>query len=239
MTSPQVCITAISENAILLEWPELICPRQHKHILACEQLIKQRLAETLIDSIAAYSSLIIYYRFEQIPLARLIKDLHQLVATLEVGEQAAGLSNTIEIPVYYHPEAGWDLTHVSQALSLTVEEVIKRHSQTSYTAYALGFTPGFCYLGTLDNSLQLPRRSTPRLNVPKGAVAIAEQQTAVYPNTSPGGWHIIGQTPMAMYRATANNFIPAIAIGQQVRFKPIDRDSFIELGGKLVKDDSK
>ena len=99
------------------------------------------------------------------------------------------------------------------------------HQQT-YTAYALGFTPGFCYLATLDKKLRLPRRTTPRTNVPAGAVAIAEQQTAIYPTESPGGWHIIGQTPIELYRAKDESFLPKITVGDQVKFTEICLNQF-------------
>ena len=91
----------------------------------------------------------------------------------------------------------------------------------------MGFTPGFCYLASLPNILHLPRKASPRTQVPKGAVAIAEQQTAVYPNQSPGGWHIIGQTPLPMYSTKNGQFNAKINVGQNVKFYAISKAEFI------------
>lgn len=272
-----------SENSILLEWPEKICVKQHRQIIACQQQVNRLLAEFIIDSIASYNSLMIYYSLEKVVEKVTLKKFVSLMGEIIVdvcklstnsiisGDKSAEPSplepdqldieplKIIEIPVYYGEDAGWDLQRVAEQSALTIEEVIELHSQTTYRAYALGFTPGFCYLASINEKLRHARRQSPRVVVPKGAVAIAEKQTAIYPNKSPGGWHIIGQTPMAMYKTGGDpsllhpselnrtfvddsfvvqnhepSFIPTIAVGQEIRFKAISYQEFCRLGGVLV-----
>jgi KipI family sensor histidine kinase inhibitor len=121
-----------------------------------------------------------------------------------------------DVPVRYD---GIDLTDVAQRTGMSEREVIERHTATTYTVYCLGFVPGFGYLGDLDPRLALPRRAEPRRRVPAGSVAIAETQTAVYPLDTPGGWHLIGRTTIAMFDPHADP--PALlAAGDTVRFVP-------------------
>ncbi len=256
-----ISLSYISENAVLLEWPEKICATQHQHIMFCQQQASAFLKDVLIDCIASYASLIIYYKFEKIQHDTLNTFLLELIqnptnnnnptSTSSNSNHSDTVENSlIEIPVYYGEGAAWDIKTVALHNKLSIEEVIQLHSQPTYRAYALGFTPGFCYLGRLPAQLQLPRKSSPRLSVPKGAVAIAEQQTAIYPNTSPGGWHIIGQTPLDMYHADLTNnkeenksgacqnsqFNSTIQVGQSVKFVSITLEEFLSLGGELIKE---
>lgn len=278
-----VSVSYLTENAVLLQWPEKICPRQHAHIMACQQELALILKDSVIDSVVSFASLLVYYRFDKIDFTSFDKTLQMLADkhtnhllcndllskdlqsndllsnaslcddllsnaslcddnTKQFATPSSAISQkqVVKIPVYYGEEAGWDLVYVAQQTGLSIKEVIQGHSQNRYYAYALGFTPGFCYLGTLAPALHLPRRNSPRIKVPKGAVAIAEQQTAVYPNTSPGGWHILGQTPCEMYRVAdddeseATRFIPKIDPGNIIQFEPITLAEFLALGGKVA-----
>ena len=242
-----VTINHISENAILIEWPEVICEKQHQHIMFCQEQIKNALLNNLHTSIASYASLIIYYDADFFQHMFSDNAPHLIIQTIrDIVEEShskpaevTSLQTVINIPVYYGEDSGWDLNSVAQRTTLSVAEVIKQHTQTTYRAYALGFTPGFCYLGQLPPALELPRKKSPRLNVPKGAVAIAGKQTAVYPNTSPGGWHILGQTPVEMTMVdstTSNSFSTTINVGQQVKFNAINQSQFLALGGVLQRE---
>ncbi|WP_281561088.1 5-oxoprolinase subunit PxpB [Thalassomonas sp. RHCl1] len=232
-----VSLEAVSENAVLLSWPEKICPKQHQHIIACRDAIHRQLAELIIDSVASYNTLMVYYHFQRSDSQALINRLRKIIAQSRENELTQGEDTVLEIPVYYGEQADWDLCQVAEQTSLTPDEVIELHQAPTYRAYALGFTPGFCYLGSLMPQLQLPRRSNPRASVPKGAVAIAGLQTAVYPNASPGGWHILGQTPLAMYNITTEEFHPLLTPGQLVRFKAIDARTFQEMSGDLIREE--
>jgi KipI family sensor histidine kinase inhibitor len=221
-------ITAIAEDAMLLTWQQEISPNQHQQILHLQAQITDKFANVVIDTVASYHCLMIYYRFDKITTDALqdaVKNIAANLAELEsnLSRNDRTQSQCVNIPVYYDVDNNWDLQNVAQQCQLSIEQVIKIHSEQTYHAYALGFTPGFCYLAELAPSLHLPRKATPRLSVPKGAVAIAQQQTAVYPNASPGGWHIIGQTPKAMYQHTDEQFLPTISVGQKVKFYAISK----------------
>lgn len=135
---------------------------------------------------------------------------------------------TVEIPVCYGGEFGPDLEEAASLLSLPTERIIQLHSATTYRSYFLGFAPGFAYLGDLPAQLELPRLSTPRRKVPPGSVAIAGKQTAVYPCATPGGWRLIGRTPLVMFRANRDP-MSLIGIGDEVRFYPIPHEEFLRM----------
>jgi KipI family sensor histidine kinase inhibitor len=137
-------------------------------------------------------------------------------------------SRKVEIPVCYGGEFGPDLEEAASLISLSPERIIKLHVDTLYRAYFLGFAPGFAYLGDLPSQLELPRLATPRKKVPPGAVAIAGKQTGVYPFATPGGWRLIGRTPLTMFREDREP-MGLIAIGDHVRFRSISREEFLRL----------
>jgi len=230
-----ISIEPISENALLLVWPEKIEVEQHQYILAFQKKLTSDLKEYTKEFVSAYNSLVIYYDFTLISYSSIAQKVLEICHSGLTIDNDLDNEKVIEIPVYYSLESGWDLLNVAKQLKVSVEEVIDMHSNKPYRAYALGFTPGFCYLASVHQRLQLPRLNTPRAKIPKGAVAIAEQQTAIYPNESPGGWHILGQTPIEMYciNQTSGEFEPKVHIGHNIRFKPIDLEEFYDLGGNI------
>lgn len=231
-----ITLTALNETNILLTWPEIILPVQHQQIIRLQQSINANLNLPIIDSVVSYNSLLIHFNFLKMNAQTFIHLLKKEVKALldSTDTQTTSTPKEIVIPVYYGEDAGWDLAHIAKTKELTINEAINKHTAKAYCAYALGFTPGFCYLAEVDEALTMPRRKTPRTIIPKGAVAIAEQQTAVYPNQSPGGWHILGQTPLAMYELTENDFKPRINVGDNVKFEAIDKTTFDALGGKCM-----
>ena len=228
-------VNIVNENSLLLTWPEIISAEQHQEIMAVKSQIQAIYGEAIIDCIACYNSLMVYYQFQVLNTYQLIAELKSLLQQPRQLKAQKAEQNIIEIPVLYDLESGWDLADVAKQTKLTIAQVIELHSQTTFHAYALGFTPGFCYLASLPAQLQLPRKANPRLSVPAGAVAIAEQQSAVYPSASPGGWHILGQTPLAMFSATKEHFQPLINVGQAIKFVPISKAKFLELGGQVCR----
>jgi len=138
----------------------------------------------------------------------------------------------VEVPVCYDLEFGLDLPDVSQRTSVSIEEIIRRHTRNQHLVLMVGFSPGHPYIGGLDPKLSVPRRATPRVRMPMGSVAIANAQTAVYPYETPGGWSIIGRTPLKVFdpgRDPASLFAP----GDRVRFIAIPRDKYTKLSERL------
>jgi inhibitor of KinA len=134
----------------------------------------------------------------------------------------------VEIPVCYGGEFGPDLTEVCKLRGMTEAQAIELHASVEYLVYFLGFVPGFAYLGELPKELVTSRLASPRKRVPAGSVGIAGNQTGVYPFATPGGWRLIGQTPLKMFRAE-NDGLSLLSIGDRVRFTPISRERFAAL----------
>ena len=147
---------------------------------------------------------------------------------LKPGRPRAENASTIEVPVCYEDDFALDLDEVARHTGLSREEIVRRHSEASYRVSCVGFTPGFPYLSGLPRELATPRRASPRKEIPAGAVAIGGTQTAIYPGKSPGGWNIIGQTPLRLFDVARNP--PAVfQAGDRVRFRRISRDEFERL----------
>lgn len=186
-------------------------------------LLREQLGFCLVDVVPAWTSLLIHYRLDWGDYPALVACLQPLLDAWEQQELASSPEHLVcgaqhELPICYDGE---DLSAVASACGLAPTEVIRLHSSRCYEVGAVGFAPGFAYLGSLDARLVLPRRSTPRQQVPAGSLAIAEQQTAIYPQSSPGGWHLLGRCPLPLFSSRGD---PAcrLQVGDQVRFLPID-----------------
>lgn len=186
---------------------------------------------TIIDLTPSYTSLLIGFNPALITASRL---LEKITAVVEKTRNNIKNIETrlVEIPAYYSTESGLDLKDTAALISVSVEELIELHSQPEYTVFALGFMPGFAFMGVVPEILILPRLSTPRTHVPPGSVAIAEKQTGVYTDTSPGGWRLLGRSPMKFFDLNLNPPQP-YQIGDRVKFKPISKQEYLDLGGEL------
>ena len=235
---PDFTIEVVAENALLLSWQAKILLVQHNEIIALQAMLKQQLAELITETVASYHCLMVYFCPQLTTSSQVIEQINAIAhrkreSDKKINSRNESLKNSpavvdcIKIPVYYDTEQQWDLADVAARCDLSIAEVIKQHCAQTYHGYALGFTPGFCYLASLPKSLHLARKSSPRTKVPKGAVAIAEQQSAIYPIESPGGWHIIGQTPVPMYESKNGQFSATINVGQNVQFYPISKAEFL------------
>ncbi len=141
-------------------------------------------------------------------------------------------STLVEIPAFYSTQTGLDLQDLSHKLSLSIEEIISLHVKQEYFVYAVGFLPAFAYLGETDKRIFCKRLENPRKQIPKGSIGIADSQTAVYPEESPGGWNIIGRCPIELFSEKYDG-LSYLKMGDRVKFKPINKDEFLNLGGKL------
>ena len=206
-------------NALLMRFGDQLDNQLPSFLSAFREYLLSTYGNVIESAIPAYTTMMVAYDPRQCRMY----DLQQLLerALHEMQSQTAPrlqrTDNLVEIPVIYGGEYGPDLASVAAQAQLSEAEVIALHSETTYQVYALGFAPGFSYLGSLPKAIRLPRRSTLRPKIPAGSVAIAEQQTAVYPNESPGGWHIIGYSPMRWFDSSNDPMTP-LQVGDQVRF---------------------
>jgi len=180
----------------------------------------------IIEAVPTYRSILIFYDPSKASFERLQQEILSIEKRL--GEVTVPPPETIEIPVLYGGEYGPDLNFVAQHNGLTPEEVIEIHTSGTYLIYMLGFTPGFPFLGGLSERLFTPRLKTPRAVVPAGSVGIANNQTGIYPIDSPGGWQLIGRTPVKLYNPSHENPILLMA-GNYLKFKRITEAEYREI----------
>jgi KipI family sensor histidine kinase inhibitor len=234
MSTNQTHIEIASENSYIVYFGDPdslhISPEVSTAIdTACEQ-VKLQFGARLIDLVASYASLLVIYDTTQCDHLWAKQALRSILSTPKQHSQSSG--QLVKIPAFYSTKYGPELTSIAQNAGLSVEQVISIHSTTEYRVYAIGFAPGFAYLGEVDERLAAPRLATPRLKVPSGAVAIADRQTAVYPASSPGGWNLIGLCPTPMFNAKKQPHMP-VTVGDRVQFEPIDEQQYLAMGGLL------
>ena len=218
------------DRSLLVEYGDGIDLDVNEKVRAMWELLRLHPPPGVEHVIPAYRSLALIYD----PLATNPSELKERVSALEqeLSGTVIPLARTVEIPVLYGGESGPDMEFVAETNGLTVEQVIAIHTSTFYHIFAVGFAPGFCYLGGLDSRLSAPRLETPRVRVPAGSVGIAESQTGVYPLESPGGWRLIGRTPLRLFNPEkASPFL--YQPGDRIKFTPISRSRFKQLQARV------
>ena len=211
---------------VLAEQPDAHLPQR---IAVLAERIRLELGAVLTDLVPGWTSLLLHYDLMRTDHAQLARRLEPLLEHWLAEPFVAQGGRLHEIPICY---GGEDLAEVARLCRLTSNEVIELHAAAQYRVGAIGFAPGFAYLGELHARLALPRRATPRLAVPAGSLAIAERQTAIYPHSSPGGWHLIGRCPWPLFDPQRTPPCPLL-LGDRVRFRPIDERDFLAEGGQL------
>ncbi len=224
-------VTILSESAVEVTFCDTVDLKTHRKVMAFQNHLLAQPFPGLVAVVPAYASVTVVFDPLEVyeamrpvqsdfrsfsPARAVLSLLDKILKTNDLKEGIMGLKaeSPVEIPVHYD---GPDLPEVAERLNLTAEEVIRLHSEPVYTVFMIGFQPGFPYLGPLPAALELPRRSTPRLRVPAGSVAIAGQQTGIYPQSSPGGWHLIGHTDFQLFDPATRP--PArLQAGGRVRF---------------------
>ena len=216
------------DQAVTVEWGSTIDEHINRQVHAFARKVEELSHPAITEVVPTYRSATVHYRPEVLSY----EELKQLLLSLTQGsaEEAEELP-VVEIPVCYGGEYGPDLLEVAQHCSLTPEEVIARHTAPTYRIYMLGFTPGFPYLGGMDPSIAAPRRKEPRIHIPAGSVGIAGEQTGVYPIVSPGGWQLIGRTPLRLFDPQREQPI-LLSAGAGIRFVPIDEETFRKMEEK-------
>lgn len=197
MNRYELSYTIFGEHALLVEWPLKIDTAILKAVLSFKSAVESHFSNMNIQVTSAYNSLLVNDLSGSLNIEFLKQDIKALYVSN--GSNELKDNRLWKIPVCYHAEFGLDLELIATQNKLSVNEIIKLHTCAIYTVYLIGFLPGFLYLGGLDKRLYIARKSTPRLQVPKGAVAIGGEQTGVYPTASPGGWNIIGNSPINFF----------------------------------------
>jgi len=211
----------MGDRALLVELGDQIDPSINEKVRELFLRLDRRPPEGVVELVPSYRSLMVVYD----PLRTGFDRLRDEILSLQ---QAADPSlvpqpRTLSVPVVYGGEFGPDLDWVAGFHKISPEQVVTLHTGTTYRVYMIGFTPGYPYLGELPEALATPRRETPRTVVPQGSVAIAQRQTGIYPVQSPGGWHILGWTPIRLFDASQWPPTP-LEMGDRVRFFPIHKE---------------
>jgi KipI family sensor histidine kinase inhibitor len=213
------------DTAIAVEFGDRIDRTLSNRVLALRSRMGSADIRGVVETVPTYRSLLIHYD----PLQTSASEVIKTVETLVTGEAAIDETRHLwRVPVCYEGDFGPDLPSVAEQSGLRVDQVVSLHAATRYHVYMIGFLPGYPYMGDVPAPLTLPRRSDPRIKVPPGSVAIATTMTAIYPVESPGGWHLIGRTPIRIFDPRMSP--PALfAPGDAVEFEPIDRVTFAKL----------
>lgn len=222
--------THVNENSVLLTIEEPSTLESTCRLGRLAKKLNEYFRGALIDVTPSYSSILFEYRISEIDLDQ----FYTLATDLwdNLGESKKQSEQVLELPVYYHEEVAPDLVELAAALSLEPDELIRIHSGRSYLVCAIGFAPGFGFLGELDERIRYPRRETPRQQVVAGSVGIAGKQTGIYPLDSPGGWQIIGNCPTPLFSVSNPTVLP-FRVGDYIRFRPIGREEFFTIKGEV------
>ena len=217
-------IRPAGDSALVVELEARVDPTINTRAIALAEAVRAAGHDGVRDVVSTYCSVTIYVDPVRTDVERLTTELSMLADTIPATLAREG--QLIQVPIVYGGEYGPDLQEVAEFGKCTEEEVVTRHSAPNYRVYMLGFLPGFAYLGQVDARIAMPRRTSPRLKVPTGSVGIAGAQTGVYPVESPGGWRLIGRTPLKPFDAArAEPFL--FRPGDTVRFEPIDERDFL------------
>jgi KipI family sensor histidine kinase inhibitor len=215
-----------SDQSLLIYFGQVITLHAHQQVMRLLRLLQLEPVAGIRNLHPAYCSLLVKFDALRLRHDELEAILRRYLERLE----AVSLPEPrhVEIPVCYGGEFGPDLADVCALHGMTSKQAIELHASAEYLVYFLGFVPGFAYLGDLPKELVTPRLATPRRKVPAGSVGIAGNQTGVYPFATPGGWRLLGRTPLAMFQAERDG-LSLLSIGDRVRFAPISSERFAEM----------
>lgn len=213
------------DGGLVVEFGTRIDRLVSAQVMRTAQAVEKANISGVRELVPTFRSLFVHYD----PLRARFSELSKAIAELQLGHvEAPSIGRVAEIPVRYGGKAGDDLGSVAEAAGLSSDEVVALHSGTTYFVYMLGFLPGYAYLGDVPEPIRLPRRPTPRVRVPPGSVAIANEMACVYSLESPGGWHLIGHTPVKFFDAAADE-PTLLSPGDGVRFVPVSEADHAEI----------
>ena len=219
-------ILTSSDCSLCVEFANAISEEINRQVRSFTLAAEAARIPGVVELVPTYRSVLVHYRPEVVGYARLYEQLTRILADLQTAELPP--AGEIRVPVLYGGAFGPDLEAVAKLHGMSEADVIALHTSPDYLIYMLGFLPGFCYLGGLDPRLNTPRLSTPRLSIPAGSVGIAGAQTGIYPLPSPGGWQLIGRTPLSLYDPDREKPI-LLEAGMRLKFYAIDRTEYDRL----------
>lgn len=220
------------DSALVVEFGNEINEAVNEKVHALAKKIRQENIPGITEMIPTFRSLLVSYDMLQISYSKLSVMLSVLSRELEMNQAAH--HRIVKIPCCYGARFGADLTDMERLTGLSREEIIELHSSVDYKIYMLGFLPGFVYLGGLDKRLEVPRLDTPRVRIGKGAVGIGGNQTGIYPMDSPGGWRLIGGTPVDLYDPEREDPV-LLRAGEYIRFVPISIMDYYDIRQEILK----
>jgi inhibitor of KinA len=217
----------LGDSAVVIEFGQVISERIHHHIIAIGNFLEEYSFDGFIEYVPAFTTVTVFY--DPLIIDYETVKIHLKEMLDEVNEEGNVVPPiTVDIPVLYGGPQGPDLTFVAKNAGISEAEIINVHTEKEYLVYMIGFAPGFPYLGGMNEKIASPRKEVPSANIPAGSVGIAGIQTGIYPIETPGGWQIIGQTPLKLFDVNRNP--PAlIKAGNKLRFVAITEDEFDEM----------
>lgn len=216
------------DTALTIEIDNTINPETNDKIISLCDFIESENISGIYETLPTYCSLTVFYNPLNFDMNKFISFIEERFDQTTYKENLK--EKVIEIPVIYGGDYGPDLIRVCEHNTLTPNEVIKIHCQQKYLVYMLGFTPGFPYLGGMNDKISTPRLDVPRKTITSGSVGIAGNQTGIYPVESPGGWNIIGQTPFQLFNPNLDS-PTLLKAGDYIKFKPIDEKTYLQMKG--------
>ncbi|MDG0842602.1 5-oxoprolinase subunit PxpB [Staphylococcus equorum] len=226
----------INEQTIMIYFEERIDPNTFQKVQHVEQCIKSQNNPAIIEIVSSYRAIMLTIDISKSDLSKIITELNLNQMDLTKSDDTAIQTQTINLPVLYGGSYGQDIQEVATHNNLTTEEVIRIHTENAYLIYMLGFMPGFPFLGGLDRQLHTPRRQEPRTSIHAGSVGIANNQTGLYPKQSPGGWQIIGRTPIKVFDIHREPMC-LYGAGDYIKFYAIEEATYHRILDEQQRDD--
>jgi inhibitor of KinA len=227
---PEFKFLAAGDTALVVEFGDRVDRALSGHVVALAGKLRVLDVPGIVEMVPTFRSLMVHYDPVQLPQAELKARIAPLIDGMAASER---VGRRWRIPVCYDESLGVDLADVAERTGLSVAEVVERHSGATHHVYMMGFLPGLPYLGGLSKEFDLPRRENPRLKVPRGAVAVSMAMTVIYPLESPGGWHILGVTPMPLWDLRRDPPV-VLAAGDQITFESVSLGEFEALQAKAA-----
>jgi inhibitor of KinA len=217
------------DTAVVVQFGENVDAEVNRRVMGLDASVRRRGMAGVVETVPTFRSLMIHYDPRRTSRATLISEVEPL---LENDEEVVASPARWTLPACYEGAFAPDLEDVAARTGLVPERVVALHSAATYRVYMIGFLPGFPYMGDLPRELELPRREEPRTQVPAGSIAIATTQTVVYPCESPGGWHLIGRTPVPMFSLSRPQPV-LFKPGDEVRFEPIGAAEYADIQARI------